>query len=87
MSIIQTSPVVILCCCVKGIYVEELKRQTALPKLIASAAKAFNDYSSETEDENNQNFPKSYQTCIFFYRKLKAKTQIGMKWIVFLYFN
>ena len=87
MSIIQTSPVVIICCCVKGIYVEELKRQTALLKLIDSVAKDFNDYSSEAEDENNQNFPKSYQTCIFFYRKLKAKTQVGMKWIVFLYFN
>ena len=83
MSIIQTSPVVILCCCVKGIYVEELECQTALEKLIDSVAKEIND-SSETEDENNQNFPKSYQTCICFYRKLKAKAQVGMKWTVFL---
>ena len=86
MSIIHTSPVVILCCCVKDISVEELKRQIVLPKLIASVAKEIND-SFETEDENNQNFRKSYQACICFYRKLKAKAQAGMKWIVFLYFN
>ena len=86
MSIIQTSPVVILCCCVKGIYVEELKRQTALLKLVDSFTKGIID-SSETEDENNQNFRKSYQACICFYRKLKDKAQNGMKLIVFLYFN
>ena len=86
MSIIQTSPVVILCCCVKGIYIEELKRENALVELIASVNKEMND-SSETEDENNQNFRKSYQACIYFYRKLKAKAQVGMKWVVFLYFN
>ncbi|KAM4087419.1 hypothetical protein ACJW30_10G176600 [Castanea mollissima] len=63
------------------IYVEELKRQEelkrpiTLQKLIGSVIEEIND-SSETEDKNNQNLPKSYQTCIRFYRKLKAKAQV-----------
>ncbi|KAM4087427.1 hypothetical protein ACJW30_10G176800 [Castanea mollissima] len=50
-----------------GIHVEELKSQTTLRKLIDSV----------TKEENNQNFRKSYQACICFYRKLKAKAQVG----------
>ncbi|KAM4087421.1 hypothetical protein ACJW30_10G176800 [Castanea mollissima] len=49
------------------IHVEELKSQTTLRKLIDSV----------TKEENNQNFRKSYQACICFYRKLKAKAQVG----------
>ncbi|KAM4075518.1 hypothetical protein ACB094_10G175700 [Castanea mollissima] len=50
-----------------GIHVEELKSQTTLPNLIDSV----------TKKENNQNFRKSYQACICFYRKLKDKAQVG----------
>ncbi|KAM3688740.1 hypothetical protein ACJW31_10G173900 [Castanea mollissima] len=53
------------------IYVEELKSQTTLPKLI----------DSFTKEENNQNFRKSYQACICFYRKLKAKAQVVIRTI------
>ena len=63
MSIIQTSPVVILCCCVKGVYVEELECQTALEKLIDSVAKEIND-SSETEDEISQRATKHASSSI-----------------------
>ncbi|KAM4075517.1 hypothetical protein ACB094_10G175700 [Castanea mollissima] len=49
------------------IHVEELKSQTTLPNLIDSV----------TKKENNQNFRKSYQACICFYRKLKDKAQVG----------
>ncbi|KAL4604627.1 hypothetical protein ACB092_10G204700 [Castanea dentata] len=62
------------------IYVEELKRQTALRKLFDHVFEEIND-SSETEDGNNQNFRKSYQACICFYRKLKAKAQVVIETI------
>ncbi|XP_075640757.1 uncharacterized protein LOC142612555 isoform X1 [Castanea sativa] len=62
------------------IYVEELKRQTALRKLFDHVFEEIND-SSETEDGNNQNFRKSYQACICFYPKLKAKAQVVIKTI------
>ncbi|XP_075640714.1 uncharacterized protein LOC142612514 [Castanea sativa] len=66
------------------IYVEELKRQEkeelehpiTLQKLNGSVIEEIND-SSKTEDKNNQNLPKRYQTCIWFHGKLKAKAQAG----------
>ncbi|KAM3736613.1 hypothetical protein ACB098_10G177300 [Castanea mollissima] len=53
------------------IHVEELKSQTTLPNLIDSV----------TKEENNQNFRKSYQACICFYRKLKDKAQVVIETI------
>ena len=87
----RTSPVVILCCCVEGTYVEELKCEISIHQMFRDFIKLFKD--SKFEDENNHNFLKNFLSCIidfcrWFFEWLKTMAQRGKKWIfLFPYFN
>ena len=81
-----TSPIVFLCCCVKGTWVKELKKvyqkkelkkETATEESISSVEEKFRRCSP-------LKFQKRCQECIYPIWKM---ARAGMNWIFFLYFK
>ncbi|KAK7848242.1 hypothetical protein CFP56_005470 [Quercus suber] len=62
----------IVCCCVKGMHVEELENETVDKRLIDSAIKELDESSI---DDVTHKFPKNYHTCIQIYQVLQTLAQ------------